>query len=92
MSTSAVNLVLGGGGVTIPEQAGLRAVREACMKRTHHGRFLSLHCQLLSFLPLMRGEWGKIMSEGQLSAESGSLIRTESIRGNRNPPVLTENQ
>lgn len=67
------------GGVPITESAGLRAVREECMKTTGHGRFLSLHSQFLSFLPLMRGEWGKIMSEGQLSALSSNLIRTEFI-------------
>lgn len=31
------------------------------------------------------------MFEGQLSAESRSLIRTETIQGKRSPPVLTEN-
>lgn len=58
---------------------------------THTGRFLSLHSQFLSFLPLMRREWGKIMSEGQLSAPRRRLIRTESILSKRNPPVLTNN-
>lgn len=31
------------------------------------------------------------MSEGQLAAPGGELIRTESILSKRNPPVLTDN-
>lgn len=80
------------GGVPIIEPASLQAVREECMLKTCHGRFLSQHSQFLSLLPLMRGEWGKIMSEGQLSALSRNLIRTESILSKRNSPVLTDNQ
>lgn len=78
------------GGVPITEPPSLRAVREECVKRTRHGRFLSLHSQFLSFLPLMRGEWGKIMSEGQPSAPSRNLIRTELMLSKRNLQVLTD--
>lgn len=80
------------GGVPILEPVSLLAVREECMLKTHYGRFLSLHSQFLSWLPLMRGEWGKIMSEGQLSTPRKNLIRTESILSKRNPPVMTDNQ
>lgn len=58
----------------------------SCVREENrHARSLSLNSQSLSLLPLIRGKrvwgwgWG-VMSEGQLSAPSRNLIRTEGIK------------
>lgn len=47
---------------------------------------------VLIIAPFDERRVGKIMSEGQLSALSMNLIRTESIPSKRNSSVLTDNQ